>query len=160
MGGALLLLLTLYLPYRWDALARIPLIPEALLQPRRYISGEAQGWFRDHYQTGWKAALLVESRTYHSIPFPVVRPWDAPKLDSILRGAPSPAEFVQRLRSEGFTHLILSQEKLDLFYPRQLVEIVEPFLLAQPSSHVFRSTHSVVVDLSKVEIISRAPLKK
>jgi hypothetical protein len=151
VAGVLLVLLALYLPYRWDALARIPRIPEAHLQARRYISGEAQGWFRDHFQPGWRAALLVESRSYHSIPFPVVRPWDAPQLDSLLQGAGSAPEFIRRLRAAGFTHLILSQEKLDLFYPRALIELVEPFVLAQTSSHVFRSPHSVVADLRRIE---------
>ncbi len=147
----ILAMVSLILPYRWEAIRRLHTIPNAHLLVRSYVSGEAQSWFRSHYRFGMKAALLVESRFYHSLPFPVVRIWDSPRLDARLHSSKNASEFLKILRDEGFTHLILSQEKLDLFYPADLVGQVEAYVLPQEGTFVFKSPFSIVADLSKVK---------
>jgi hypothetical protein len=147
----LLALLALALPYRWGAFARLKSLPHSHELTRAYVSGEAQGWFRDHFEPGMRAALLVETRTYHSQPYPLVRIWDSARLDARLRKATSAEGFLALLRAEGFTHLILSQEKLDLFYPRELVGQVEAYMLAREETFVFQSPFSIVADLRKLK---------
>ncbi len=147
----LLSLLALLLPYRWESIARFGKMPAYNhLLVRGYVSGEAQGWFRDHFRPGMRAALLSEARFYHSIPFPVVRLWDAPEIDAKLREAKSPGEFLRTLSAEGFTQLILSDEKLDLFYPKDQVAAVEAYVLNRPETFLFSSAHSIVADLAKL----------
>lgn len=148
---ALLAALALALPYRKDAIYRIRAIPYADLLTRNYASGEAQGWFRDNHKPEMRAAVLVETRLYHSLPFPMVRIWDAPLLDAKLRHAQSGAEFVKILKEEHFTHLILSKEKLDLFYPKDTVGMVEAYVLPQEQAIVFRTPMSVVAEINKLK---------
>lgn len=147
----LLALAAALLPYRWQALPQLQTLPHTHLVPRSYVTGEAQGWIRDHYRPGMKAGLLAESRFYHSLPLPVIRIWDSPALDQKLRAATTAEAFVSTLREEGFTHLIVSQEKLDLFYPKELVGMVEAYVLAHEQCLVFQSPYSVVADLSKLK---------
>ena len=147
----LVALLALALPYRWGTFARLRSLPHSHELTRAYVSGEAQGWFRDHYEPGMRAALLVETRTYHSLPYPLVRIWDSARLDARLRQSTSPEGFLALLKAEGFTHLILSQEKLDLFYPRELVGRVEAYMLAREETFVFQSPFSIVADLRKLK---------
>jgi hypothetical protein len=152
---ALLTALAFVMPYRWSALARAHSIPHAHELTRAYVSGEAQGWFRDHYKLGMRAGLLVETRVYHSLPFPIVRFWDAPRIDARLRATTSGPEFVRVLHELGFTHLILSQEKLDLFYPKELVGRIEGYVLPLTDTHVFTSEHSIVADVNLLLAKSR-----
>jgi hypothetical protein len=149
----LLLLLSLALPYRWSALSRARTLHKAHELTRSYITGEAQGWFRDNFKPGMRAALLVESRSYHSLPYPIVRPWDSPTLDAILRPSPDAKVFLDRLKREGFTHLIVSQEKLDLFYPKELVSQVEQYVLSKENEGalVYQSPFSMVADLQRLK---------
>ncbi|MGE3260931.1 MAG: hypothetical protein AB7K68_04035 [Bacteriovoracia bacterium] len=137
-----------FLPFRWDALSRIKKIPHPEEQARAYIGSEAQAWFRSQFVAGQKAALLVDTRLYHSMPYPIVRIWDSPALDAKVREARSAPEFLAILKKEGFSHLILTQEKLDLFYPRALVSEVEGWILANDQHVVFRTPYSLVVELS------------
>ncbi|MGZ3712424.1 MAG: hypothetical protein ACXVBE_11750 [Bdellovibrionota bacterium] len=136
-----------FLPIRWDALARRDKIFHPEAQARSYIGSEAQAWFRKQFVPGQKAALLVDTRLYHSVPYPIVRIWDAPLIDAKLRDTKSPEEFLQTLKELGFSHLILTQEKLDLFYPRELVSQVEGWVLAHDHDVVFRTPYSMVLDL-------------
>lgn len=144
----LIALLVPFLPFRWDALSRIKKISHPEEQARGYIGSEAQAWFRNQFVAGQKAALLVDTRLYHSMPYPIVRIWDAPALDAKVREAKSAPEFLAILKKEGFSHLILTQEKLDLFYPQALVSEVEGWILANDQHVVFRTPYSLVVELS------------
>jgi len=143
----LLSILVVFIPFRWSAISRMPTLPHAHELTRAYISGEAQGWIRDHFKPGMRAGLLADSRIYHSLPLPIVRLWDAPEIDRRLRACRTGPEFVKVLHELGFTHLILSQEKLDLFYPKELVGVIEAYVLPLSDTHVFTSAHSVVADV-------------
>lgn len=147
LPGLLLLILLFTIPFRWESLSRLPAIPHPEQQVRSYIGAESQAWFRDHFHLGDKAALLVDTRLYHSVPYPITRIWDDPELDREVRRATSTEDFFRLLRARGFTHLILSEEKLDLFYPAALVAAVENWVLDRRKGIVFETPHSIVLDL-------------
>ncbi len=140
-------ILLVALPFRWDALRRMSAIATPEQSAQTYVSAGAQAWFRAQFQPGQKAATLVESRLYHSLPYPIVRLWDAPNLDRKLRATQTMREFFQVLEAEGVTHLILSQERLDLFYPKELVNQVEAYVFQHPKSILFETPMSMVADV-------------
>jgi hypothetical protein len=155
LPGVLLALSALALPYNFSSWQRLGGIARPEQLASGYIGAFAQRWFREHYKPGMKLAMIVDVRTYHSIPLPVILVWDYPRLDAKIQASPDVHSALEAIRTEGFTHLLISQEKFDLFYSRKWVADIESYVLARPDSFVFHTPYSIIASVDSLLTMKR-----
>jgi hypothetical protein len=138
-------------PVEWRAPIHLLNAPDPSLQIREYVSGAALAWIRLNAPTTSLAATLNEQRIYYFSPFPPLRAFDWPELDSRLEAARSPEEAVDAFREKKIRYLVLSAEFLDRYFNRKVCDWIYALSEKHPNAVVFRAPLSRVLDLDLLE---------
>ncbi len=138
------------------AFAVWPTAPKLMHEPaeevRTWVGGAAMAWVRLNVPVGSeRVATLCEQRVYYFFPHTPIRAFDVPDLDRELHSARDAVGAVKALRRRGIRWVVLTAEVLDRYFKRDVCDGLARLTDENPSSIMFRTELSRVVDLTLLE---------